>query len=257
MKIAVVGKGGAGKTLVAATLSRLLGQGGNNVLAVDVDSNPNLGFALGLGNQMKELVPITQNKELVEERTQYEMGFFNMNPTVDDLADKFAVTGPDGVRLLIAGHVEASSKSSCMCPAHALLKAMLRHLVLREKDFLVLDAEAGLEVFSRGTLRGLDSLIIVTEPSQRSLITVERMISNAESLGLSLKDIMFVLNKIPEGMERPNLQLPDGTNLQFSTVLPLDIKVSEADAIGVSLLDYAPDSQFVRGIKQLVEKISS
>ena len=105
MKIAVAGKGGVGKTLVAGTLARFLGKEGIQVLAVDADPNPTLASALGVSPDVAEqIIPLTENDELVEERTGMDRktygGMFKLNPHVSDLAEKFGVPAPDNVTLL-------------------------------------------------------------------------------------------------------------------------------------------------------------
>ncbi|MFW9935827.1 MAG: AAA family ATPase, partial [Candidatus Thorarchaeota archaeon] len=100
MKIAVAGKGGVGKTLVAGTLARFLGQENIQVLAVDADPTPSLATTLGIPPEVAEkIVPLTENDELVEERTGMDKktygGMFKLNPRVSDLANKFGIPGPD------------------------------------------------------------------------------------------------------------------------------------------------------------------
>ncbi|MEM1575775.1 MAG: AAA family ATPase, partial [Nitrososphaerota archaeon] len=101
MKIALTGKGGVGKTLIAATLSRLLARDGYKVLAIDADPNLNLGYSLGFNEeQLSKIIPLAENEELIKERTSISpeaslVGFFKLYPKVDDIVDKFGIIGPD------------------------------------------------------------------------------------------------------------------------------------------------------------------
>ncbi|TET50645.1 MAG: carbon monoxide dehydrogenase, partial [Actinomycetota bacterium] len=111
MKIAISGKGGVGKTTLSACLARYYTKKGNKVIAVDADPDANLGTALGLDyRQALEIVPLTDMKELVEERTGAKKGnyggFFKLNPKVSDIPSKIGID-VDGVKLLVAGTIKA------------------------------------------------------------------------------------------------------------------------------------------------------
>jgi len=105
MKIAVAGKGGSGKTTLAATLARLLARKGRSVLAVDGDSNPNLGVSLGLAAADSASWP-TLPRDLLAERTAAD-GTRSTHLTVPtaEVAARYGVAAPDGVRLLVMGRV--------------------------------------------------------------------------------------------------------------------------------------------------------
>ncbi|NTV27932.1 MAG: AAA family ATPase, partial [Methanothrix sp.] len=135
MKIAISGKGGVGKTTLAGTLARLFARDGYNVLAIDADPSMNLGSALGIPTLPK---PVTEHKDLVQERAGMPGGMFKMNPKVDDVVAMCGCTGPDNVKLVVMGTID-SGGSGCMCPANAFVKALIRHVIVREKDLVILD----------------------------------------------------------------------------------------------------------------------
>ena len=118
MKIAISGKGGVGKTTLAGTLARLFARDGYNVLAIDADPSMNLGSALGIKQLPR---PVTEHKDLVEERAGMPGGMFKMNPKVDDVVAMCGCTGPDNVKLVVMGTID-SGGSGCMCPANAFVK---------------------------------------------------------------------------------------------------------------------------------------
>ena len=161
MKIAVTGKGGVGKTTLAGTMARILAADGYKVLAVDADPDANLASALGIAPDVaRGIVPIADMKELIEERTGTKAGtmggFFKINPRVDDIPDELCVP-LDGIRLMVMGTVKEGA-GGCVCPESVLLRSLIRHLLLRRKEAVILDMEAGIEHLGRGTAsaRGRD-----------------------------------------------------------------------------------------------------
>jgi len=161
-KLAIVGKGGVGKTFLTRTLARLFAQDGKNVLAVDADPNMNLHATMGISTT--ELpTPIGEMKELVEERTGVPAGtsgMFILNPRVDDIPDKYLVR-QDGAKLIVLGTIETAG-SGCICPESALLRALLSHIILKRDEIVIIDFYAGLEHLGRGTSKGVDAMITGT-----------------------------------------------------------------------------------------------
>lgn len=105
MRIAIGGKGGVGKTTIAATLTRLLGRREGSALAVDGDSNPNLAVALGLPQSGAMNLP-TVPREVMERRVDVdgEEKLMLVSPP-EEIARRYGIEAPDGVRLLILGRV--------------------------------------------------------------------------------------------------------------------------------------------------------
>ena len=196
-KIAISGKGGVGKSTLAAAMSLLLARRGTKVLAVDADPDANLAACLGMTEDaQKAIVPISRQIALIEERTgakvkQYGQ-MFKLNPEVSDIADNYAVTH-SGVSLLVLGAIEKGG-SGCACPENVLIRALVSDLVLHNDQALIMDMEAGIEHLGRGTARGVDAMVVVVEPGQRSIDSAHRIIAMADDIGL--KNIKFVLNKV-------------------------------------------------------------
>ena len=189
IKIAISGKGGVGKTTLSGTLARLFARKGYDVLAIDADPSMNLASALGIKNPPR---PLTEYKELIDERAGGPAGVFKLNPKVDDIVDKFGITGPDNVKLLVMGTVERGG-SGCMCPASSFLKALMRHVILKLNSVVILDMEAGIEHLGRGTTKGIDYMIIVVEPGARSIETAGRVAELGRQIGISKFGV--VINK--------------------------------------------------------------
>ncbi len=229
MKFAITGKGGVGKTTLSALLAQVYADQGRDVLAVDADPSPCLAGALGFPDELREkLHPIAEMDDLIYERTGAKKGqvggFFTINPKVDDIPEKFSVIHR-GVRLLESGSVELGG-SGCICPEAAMLKTLFTHLLFREDDVLLLDMYAGVEHLGRATVDFVDAMIVVVEPTRRSLGTAAQIKKLANDIGL--KRLYLVGNKVRNEDEQAFLEseTPDLPVLGF---LPADLKVQEAE----------------------------
>jgi CO dehydrogenase maturation factor len=193
MKVAVTGKGGVGKTTVAAFLARCWRDGGHQVVAVDADPDANLAGTLGYRGQ--DIVPIVNLKSLIEERVgggEGWGGFLKMNPRVDDIPQEFGVV-VEGIRVLVMGTIERGRRG-CACPENILLRELLNHLILEDQEHVVVDMEAGVEHLGRGTAEGVDEMLVVVEPGWASLQTASRVAELARDLGI--RQIHAIANKI-------------------------------------------------------------
>jgi CO dehydrogenase maturation factor len=261
LKIAVAGKGGVGKTLIAGTLARLLARDGFSVLAIDADPAMNLAFALGVPPEVASgIVPIAENRQLIEERTGVAPGsglggLINLTPTVRDIADKYGVLGPDGVRLLVMGTVR-SGGSGCMCPANTLIGALIRHVTLLEGDTVIMDMEAGLEHLGRATVRGFDVLVCVVEPGGQSIQTALRIKRLAEDI--NVRSVVAVLNKVRAAEDEKIVKESlEGGGLEVIHSIPYDENIIRADISRISPIDRYPSTPAITAINQLKEKLKS
>jgi len=255
MKLAVVGKGGVGKTTIAGTLARLLARDGFNVIAVDADPNLNLATSIGVPEEIaSKIVPLSANIELIKSRTQtYFGGVLSYTPRVDDIVEKFGVVGPDSVKLLIMGTVR-SGGSGCMCPENAFLRALLAHLILGRDDVVILDMVAGLEHLGRGTARGVDVMLCVVEPSIKAIETAYRI--NKLAKEIEVENFVIVANKVSssEDLEFIKSRL-ENSGLKLLGTIPYDTSVIKADMLGKALIDYNPDSIALRHIIDIKNRL--
>lgn len=265
MKIAVAGKGGVGKTTIAALLGDYLARLGKNVWLVDADTTLSLGQASGLA---RECMPeaLIQREALLLERIRPENGtIMHLNPEVGDLPEALSVPLPvvgkplqgqhnGEKRLLVMGAV-TNAGGGCACNSNALLKALLAHLVLEREEWVVVDMEAGVEHLGRGTVAHVNQLLIVSEPSRRALEAAAEIGKMAKHLGL--KKQTLILNRASQNQEEslPNIEglpkqcltmplLPSLAAQQWlsASVLGLDEKCSQTtDAFFAQLL--AVDAQ--------------
>jgi len=253
MKLAITGKGGVGKTTLTALLAQAYADIGRQVLAVDADPSPCLAGALGFPAELRaQLKPIAEMDELIEERTGAKPGtvggFFTLNPRVDDIPERFSVLHR-GVRLLEMGSVELGG-SGCICPESAMLKTLFTHLLFRKDDILLLDMYAGVEHLGRATVDFVDAMLVVVEPTRRSLGTAAQIKKLANDIGLIR--LYLVGNKVRNDEEAKFLEteLPDIPLLGY---LPADLKVQEADRLGVPVYDYVESLKAATG--QIIQKV--
>lgn len=255
MKLAVTGKGGVGKTTVAAVLASLYAREGRRVIAVDADPASSLPEALGVPPEVrKSVVPLSSMLDLIEERTGSRPGtpggLFSLTPRVDDLLDRYAVAGADGVQIMVLGTISAPGEG-CFCPESSLLRSLLRHLVLDRDDLVVLDMEAGLEHLGRSTLQGIDVLLVVVEPGRRSVDTARRIASLAREMGVP--EVRAVMNKIASPLQDREVRamLFEG-GLECAASIPHDGRLVLADMSGVAAMDSGADQvvEAVCGLKE-------
>jgi len=256
LKLAIAGKGGVGKTFVTASLARTLARKGFETIAIDADPAMNLGRSLGVAQDKLALItPLSDNSELVAEKTGArpgEMGsVFNVTPNVSDVADRYGVEAPDGVRLLVMGTVK-SGGIGCMCPANALLRALMRNVLIERREFVVMDMEAGLEHLGRGTVRGVDVLFAVVEPGNQSLDTASKISRLARDLGI--RKIAGIANKV-RGLKEMDFvkERLAMVPLTLCSIIPFDLKVAEADMLGLPAIDYVPASPALKEVEALSE----
>jgi CO dehydrogenase maturation factor len=216
---------------------------GRQVLAVDADPSPCLAGALGFPDELrKQLRPISEMDDLIYERTGAKPGtiggFFTLNPRVDDIPERFSVVHRN-VRLLEMGAVDIGG-SGCICPESAMLKTLFTHLLFRKDDVLILDMYAGVEHLGRATVDFVDAMIVVVEPTRRSLGTAAQIKKLANDIGLHR--LWLVGNKVRDNDEAEFLQA-ETPGIPVLGVLPADLAVQEADRLGIAVYDYVPTLQ--------------
>jgi len=240
MKLAITGKGGVGKTTLSGLMAQAYADMGRQVLAVDADPSPCLAGALGFPQALRsQLKPISEMDALIEERTGARPGtvggFFTINPRVDDIPDRFSVLHRN-VRLLEMGAVDIGG-SGCICPESAMLKTLFTHLLFRKEDILILDMYAGVEHLGRATVDFVDAMLIVVEPTRRSLGTAAQIKKLANDIGLTR--LWLVGNKVRNEEEAAFLK-QETPGIPLLGLLPADLAVQEADRLGIAVYDHVP-----------------
>ncbi|AIJ05923.1 CODH nickel-insertion accessory protein [Methanocaldococcus bathoardescens] len=209
---------------------RLFERNGFKVIGVDCDPNPTLALAFGIE---EEIVPLSKRHDIIEERTGAKPGtygsIFRINPKVDDLIDKVGYK-IGNITILVMGTIEEGGEG-CVCPASVLLRRLLRHLILKRDEVVILDMEAGIEHFGRKTIEDVDLMLIVVEPTKKSLITAKRMKKLANDLGI--KNLGVIVNKVrDENKELLKDVIQKELGLDVVGFIPYDEEVIKSEFVG-------------------------
>lgn len=263
MKIGVIGKGGAGKTTVSGVLARSLARSGWEVVAIDCDSNPNLGISLGLG--------LDQTEQLAAIRQALDEGAEEHAPTAEEVLEKFGSVGPDRVRVAVVTRID---KPSGGCPCCGISpEQLLSELetgttagpsgaseVQNGKRALIADMEAGLGTITRMAEGSLDVAILVTEPTPKAIEVIRRAAEIIAERRIAPR-IIILANKARDGadLDRVRALLREVASLEGVdvVVVPEDMDVLAADAQGVSPIDLAPASPAVEALAGVAQRLAA
>lgn len=244
MKIAVAGKGGAGKTTVAGTLARILSEKGYQVIALDSDPSMNLHTSLGLENPK----PVFEYKDMIKERAVVAPGIYSLNPIVNDIPELCSVGG-NNLRLLVMGTVDKAG-SGCICPEATFFKALMRHLVLKRKEVLVLDTEAGIEHLGRKVAEGFDVFLVVAEPSMKAVEAANRIGDLSREMGVG--KVYCIGNKVMNKEDEDFIR--EKVRFKVLGFIPYDEAVVRGDREGKPLADM-PSSRAFKAINKAADKV--
>ena len=232
MKIAVSGKGGTGKTFIAGTLAAQFSTKGHSVIAIDADPSPNLALTLGLSQEEAgKIVPIAENEQLIKLKTGTDYsGVFRLTFTVDDIIGKHAVATPSGAHLMVMGTVR-SMGSGCTCPAHSVIKALLRHLIVERNEIVILDMDAGIEHLGRGTAEHVDVMLVVSDANRKSLEVAKTICRMAKDS--AIQKVGLVGNRIAGPVQEQAVRAFAEKNvISVLAMVPFDQDVSDSGITG-------------------------
>jgi len=229
MKIAFCGKGGVGKSLIAGLLCKAFLEDGYEVLAIDADPNPHLARLLGIKG---EVIPIAEMKELLEERAQKYGPFYNLNPRIEDIPEKFMIQ-KNGLKLMVLGAIREAGKG-CACPEQRVMRKLLTYLILRANEVVIVDMEAGVEHFGRASIVPMDIILVITRAYRGSVETTKRILELAEQL--KMKNVFIIGNAIKSEKEKEILKEEFGERLLG--MLPYDEELELLEMEGKDLWNY-------------------
>lgn len=247
MKLGIVGKGGVGKTTVAALFAKAHVDRGRTVMAVDTDSNPNLGMSLGLSFAETERMPVLPRSLIVGT---------GGDRTVEELLEEYGRATPCGATLLSAIRVSEAG-AGCTCAGHATVRSLLGEVLEERAEVTIVDMEAGLEHLSRsgGTLAHADVLLVVMEPSRKSVVTAARTIALAEELGIAR--VYGLGNKARDEEDVEFFRSAcSGEGVPLAGVLPHADDIRAADRTGSAVVDLAAD-EVRRAVDEVIDLLGA
>jgi len=180
---------------------------------------------------------ISENKELVESKTSTGYsGVFRLSFTVDDVVRDYSVATPFGVNLIVMGTVQ-SMGSGCMCAPNAVVRALLRHLIVERNEVVILDMEAGVEHIGRGTAQRVDALLIVADANLKALEIAKHIHDLAAKAGM--KQIFLVGNRVMDAAQKEAIEnFAEKNGLAVLAFVPFDQKIIEAEMRGETPLNH-------------------
>ena len=247
--IAVTGKGGTGKTVLATLLIRLLREiAPGKVLAIDADSAMSLPYTLNL--KVNRTVGDLRNDVMGPQQLKRRM----QSESAGDVIRELVVHG-DGFDLVAMGRPEAPG---CFCVVNDLLKFGIDTLAEDDYMFTVIDGEAGPEQLNRRVMNNIDLLLVVADMSVRSLQTAAGIVDVAvknDTFGIKVKHAGLVLNRVRN--DQPVQELVDKIGVEVFGYIPEDRMLNQYDRDGLSLLDLPEDSPAFVAVKEILKNILS
>ncbi|MHC1584913.1 MAG: ATP-binding protein [Candidatus Syntropharchaeia archaeon] len=243
--IAVTGKGGTGKTVISAMLIKFLSES-KKVLAIDADPASSLPLALGV--KIKRTIGDIREEIAAPSRIPfYESVPIDM--MLDQKIGEILVKTPT-FSLLAMGRSEGPG---CYC----LINDILRHAIDKfssKFEAIVIDCEAGLEHLSRRTMRNIDVMLIVSDPTVRGIKTAETIKNISNSLEIGFSHIYLVLNKVTDELEFFN-EMIEKTGIELIGVVPEDENIHRHDLIGRPITDLPDDSPSVIAVRKIFNRL--
>jgi len=249
--IAIAGKGGTGKTTVAALLIKLLSQKGL-VLAVDADPSTNLNQALGL--------PLDDSRTVggIREKMAQDVSKGRLSPAIGKPEYLFgkimeSLVESKGFDLLAMGRPEGPG---CYCASNEFLRAALDKLVKDYKyAYIVMDCEAGMEHISRQTTRDVDVLLIMTDPTMKGVTTAARMNKLIDELRSNVGRVGLIVNRVRGELSPEIREAIEESGLQIMALIPEDAEMPNLEMQGRPVAELSDGSPLRLKVKEIVQSL--
>ena len=245
--IAIAGKGGSGKTTIAALLINLLSQKGT-VLAIDADPATNLNLVLGL--------PLGDTVGKVREEMAAKVKARTMDPSLSkqdyiDIKINEALVESPQIDLIAMGRPEGAG---CYCAANNMIRACIDRLG-KNYDYVVIDCEAGLEHISRQTTRDIDIMLLVSDLTVRGIFTAANMKALIKDLRNRAGKIYLIVNRASVPLPPRIAGMIEEASLQIIELIPEDQKIKELEAEGTPLIELPPGSELQIAVLEIARKL--
>lgn len=241
MKIVVAGKGGVGKTTVSGTIARALAREGHDVLALDADTNPMLGVSLGVGPEETDL--------LVAVRQGLETGETEHEPTTEGFVQRFGRDAPDGVRLVVASRIDRPNPGCACCGVSA--ESLLTELD-SEGKIIIGDLEAGIGTVMRLQEGHADIVLVVAQPTAKSLFIAKRAVELTDDRG---GRVIVIANRVRNDEDLAVIKEAVGDCEMV--IVPDEPAIAKADREGLAAIDVDPDAPGVKVLIELANRLAS
>ena len=254
--IALAGKGGTGKTTISALLVRtLIEEREGSILAIDADPATNLNMVLGM--EMGPTVGAIREDMLDMVQTSGALaGSMPGGMSKQEYLDyqvQMALEEGDRVDLLVMGRPEGQG---CYCAANQMLRVIVDRLE-KQYDFVVIDNEAGMEHLSRRTTRDVDVLLLVTDPTQRGLVTAHHMAKMVPELEIGVGRVYLVVNRLRGELPQPLADAIEETGMELIGTVPDDPQMAEFEFTGRPLVELPGETAVYQAVHAITERVLS
>ena len=255
--IALAGKGGTGKTTIAALIIRyLIEEQNGSILAIDADPATNLNMVLGM--EMGATIGGIREDMLTQVQSSGALaGSMPGGMSKQEYLDyqvQMAIEEGDRVDLLVMGRPEGPG---CYCAANQMLRVIVDRLG-KQYDYVVIDNEAGMEHLSRRTTRDVDVLLLVTDPTQRGLVTAQRMRDMVPELEINVGHVYLVVNRLRGGeMPAPLTQAVEQTGLELLGTVPDDPQMAAFEFTGRPLVELPAETAVYQAVREIAERVTN
>ena len=252
--IALAGKGGTGKTTIAAMIIRyLLAETTGAILAIDADPAANLPLVLGMpyeqtiGDIREDMLNLVQTSGAMA-------GSMPGGMSKQDYLDyqvQMALEEGERVDLLVMGRPEGPG---CYCAANQMLRVIMDRIG-KQYDYVVIDNEAGMEHLSRRTTRDVDTLLLVTDPTQRGLVTAQHMAEMVPELEIGVGHTYLIVNRLRGELPAPLARAVEQTGLELLGTIPDDPAMAEFEFAGRPLVELPAETAVYRAVWEIARKV--
>jgi len=248
-KIAVCGKGGTGKSTIVALMANALRQAGYLVLVMDTDeSNPGLYRLFGFDQQPRPLMALLERFSLGETKPETEW-LKQDEILVQDIPSEYLLEC-DSLKFLMAGKI-ADPFQGCACSIADIARGFIEKLVVKDKEIVLIDMEAGIESFGRGVERGVDTVLVVVEPSFESLALAEKISYMSDGIGVN--KVMAIPNKVAsEKVEERIIEELENKKIKVIGTIYFDSQINEASLEGKTLSGSSSTEEDIKRITRLL-----
>ncbi len=232
-KILICGKGGSGKSTVAALLSKSIARRGYKVLVIDSDES-NFGLHSQLGLKLpKDFMEYFGGKKglkrFLGSRTESKPEMLRGKWKSSDIPGEYLQSDGKGINLLAIGKIKEFGEG-CACPMNALSRVFIGDIELNDDEIMIIDTDAGIEHFGRGVEENCDIILVIVDPSYESIMLARKIEKIAEKAG---KSMYFVINKVNDEIKDVLLSSLEGNRVV--AVIPENKEIFKACLAGKKL----------------------